>query len=159
MISTGTNLRNQLITALQMKGAHMPYEAAVKDFPLDHINTKAPNVPYSFWHLLDHLRITQKDMLLYVKDPENYREINWPDDYWPSPDQKVTNKDWHQTVKQFQEDNQAFQNFIKNPKTDLFKPLPDTPGHTVIRGVRIIVAHNSYHLGEFGILRQVTNTW
>ena len=28
-----------------------------------HINTRPPRVDYTFWHLLEHLRITQADIL------------------------------------------------------------------------------------------------
>jgi hypothetical protein len=37
--------------------------------------------------------------------------------------------------------------------------IPGTPGHTVFREIRIVGAHNAYHIGEFAILRQVMGTW
>ena len=37
--------------------------------------------------------------------------------------------------------------------------FPGTPGHTILREVRIVGDHNSYHVGEFGVLRHVMGTW
>ena len=37
--------------------------------------------------------------------------------------------------------------------------MPHAPVHTVARCVRVIANHNSYHVGELAILRQVGGTW
>ena len=37
--------------------------------------------------------------------------------------------------------------------------IPGTPGHTLLREVRVVADHNAYHVGEFAILRQVMGTW
>src|SRR3712207_5068579 len=50
-------VRAQLLTLLQGRGAHMTFDEVVADFPMEHINTRAPGVPYTMWHLLEHLRI------------------------------------------------------------------------------------------------------
>ena len=34
-----------------------------------------------------------------------------------------------------------------------------TPAHTILREVRVVGAHNAYHIGEFAILREVMGTW
>ena len=47
----------------------------------------------------------------------------------------------------------------QDPATDLRAPLANGPQHTVLREVRVVANHNSYHLGEFGILRQVMGSW
>ena len=48
---------------------------------------------------------------------------------------------------------------VADPATDLLATIPGTPGHTILREVRVIGAHNAYHIGEFAILRQVMGTW
>jgi hypothetical protein len=37
--------------------------------------------------------------------------------------------------------------------------IPNTPGHTILREVRLVADHNAYHIGELAILRQVMGTW
>ena len=48
---------------------------------------------------------------------------------------------------------------MADPATDLLATIPGTPGHTILREVRLVGAHNAYHIGEFAILRQVMGTW
>ena len=62
-------LRRQLTDLLDGVGAHMPFEEAVADFPDEAMNRRPPNVDYTPWHLLEHLRLTQLDILQYVIDP------------------------------------------------------------------------------------------
>ncbi len=46
------------------------------------------------------------------------------------------------------------------PSTDLIADDRRTrPGHTILREMRIVGAHNAYHIGEFAILRAVMGTW
>ena len=46
----------------------MSFEDAVAEFPAWAMNERAPNVEYTPWHLVEHLRITQYDMLSYLRD-------------------------------------------------------------------------------------------
>ena len=80
------HLREQLANALAHRQAHQLFDTAIKSFPPDHYNTRPPKVPYSFWHLLEHLRIAQADILDYIENPD-YQYLNFPDDYWPPPDE------------------------------------------------------------------------
>ena len=152
-------LRAQLLEFLEGSGAHMPFDAAVADFPDGAINLRAPNVAYTPWHILEHLRITQRDMLDYLRDAEHYEEKEWPVEYWPPRDAKTTPDQFRATIDQFRADNRALRDIVADPQTDLFAPLPNTPGHTILREVRLVGDHNAYHVGEFAILRQVMGTW
>ena len=58
-----SKLREQLLQLLNGRNAHMSFDDAVADFPPVLINTRPPNVTYSFWQLVEHLRIAQWDIL------------------------------------------------------------------------------------------------
>ena len=73
-----------MVNALTLRQAHLSFETAVADFPAAHFNSRPPNTGYSFWHLLEHLRITQADILDYIENP-NYQYLQWPEAYWPAP--------------------------------------------------------------------------
>ena len=47
--------RKVIHAAFTQEIPHMSVDEAVADFPAKHFNTKPPNVPYSFWHLLEHI--------------------------------------------------------------------------------------------------------
>ena len=151
-------LRRELAELLDGVGAHMPFEEAVADLPDDAINGRAPNVDYTPWHLVEHLRLTQADILDYVTNPD-YVEPDWPADYWPDPGSTATRAEFDATVAGFLADKAALRSLVMDPTRDLFAVIPGTPGHTLAREVRIDADHNAYHVGEFAIVRQIMGTW
>lgn len=153
-----TEIRKQLFELLDKGHAHMTLNDAVKDFPLKNINDKAPNVSYSFWHLLEHIRRTQWDILDFMKNPK-YKEIEWPKDYWPEKGEKATAKEWKKTIADFNRDLKTLQKMTKNKKINLDKKIPHGTGQTIAREFLTVADHNAYHIGEFAILRQVLNLW
>jgi hypothetical protein len=158
-MSESDAVRRQLIELLEAKGAHMPFEAAVADFPADAINRPLVGLPaYTPWHLLDHIRYAQWDILDYIRN-RDYLEATWPDNYWPALDATATREQFDETVASFHRDRLALRDLVADPATDLFAVIPETPGHTIFREIRVVGAHNAYHIGEFAILRQVMGTW
>jgi hypothetical protein len=151
-------LRRQLIELLDAQGAHLPFDAAVADFPAAAINTPVPNSPYTPWHLLEHIRFAQWDILDYLRN-RGYLEPTWPDEYWPARDARATPDAFEKTLADFRRDRDALKDLVADPATDLFVTIPGTPGHSFVREIRIVGAHNAYHIGEFAILRQVMGTW
>ena len=136
----------------------MPFEAAVADFPDDAINRRPPNVEYTPWHLLEHIRIAQADILAYIVN-RKYLAPNWPEEYWPERDAVATPEQFGRTIEGFKTDRQALHALVADPATNLLATIPNTPGHTILREVRVVADHNAYHTGEFAILRQVMGTW
>ena len=63
-------VREQLLFLLGGGNAHMSFDQAVAEFPLEYINRLPPNVPYTPWHLLEHMRIAQWDILEFIRNPE-----------------------------------------------------------------------------------------
>jgi hypothetical protein len=151
-------LRRQLAKLLDGVGAHMPFEEAVADFPDDAINRRAPNVDYTPWHLLEHLRLTQADILDYVVNPD-YIESDWPAGYWPDRAATATRSEFDGTIRGFLADKAALRALVTDPERDLFAVIPGTPGHTLLREIRVDADHNAYHIGEFAILRQIMGSW
>ena len=151
-------LREQLLALIDGRGAHMPFDAAVADFPDDAINRLPPNVPYTPWHLIEHLSITQRDILDYIRS-RAYLPPTWPEAYWPAHDATATPAQFANTVGGFRSDRATLHELVADPATELLTTIPNTPGHTILREVRLVGDHNAYHIGEFAILRQVMGTW
>jgi len=158
MNTNESDLRVQLLRRLQGVGAHMPYDQAVKDFPMDSINEKFPNGTYSAYGVLEHLRYTQWDMLDYCKNP-NYNHGNWPNDYWPDPEYKATPEDWQKSIDAFLSNRAEFEAWVQDETFDLTQTVPSHGEHTILREILQVAAHNAYHIGEFAIMRQVMGTW
>ena len=157
-MSTVDILRHELLELLAARGAHMPLDEAVAAFPGEAINARPPNVTYTPWQLLEHIRLAQWDILDYITN-RAYRELSWPEGYWPAPDATATPDEFARTVAAIRADQQALHDLVADPATDLLATIPGTPGHTILREIRLLADHNAYHVGEFAILRQVMGTW
>lgn len=158
-MSSDMIVRQQLVNMLNVQQAHMLFEDAVKDFPQAHINTRPPHVDYSFWHLLEHIRFCQWDILDYIINPD-YQHVEWPKGYWCDPAEDTDSAGWQQTIQQFYDDQQALIKLVLDPATDIYAQIPHgAQGHNIVREINIVATHNAYHVGEFGILRQVMGLW
>ncbi len=157
-MSLDPSLRQHLAQSLRAGNAHMSFEEAVVQFPKTHINTRPENVDYTFWHLVEHLHLTQADILRYVTEP-GYQEMAWPRDYWPAQDAEATKAEWDASVRGFLQDREALAAMIEDERNDILMPAPSHAEHTLLREVLIIIDHNAYHTGELAILRQVANAW
>lgn len=153
------HIRQQLVNALVLRQAHLGFETAVADFPSAHYNTRIPNADYSVWHLLEHLRITQADILDYIENP-NYQYLKWPEAYWPAPTEAADETRWRATIEAFETDRAALVDIVKDPARDLCAQIPHgQAGHSILREILVIAAHNSYHIGELGSLRGTLGLW
>jgi hypothetical protein len=154
-----TIIRQQLVNLLTKRQAHMLFDDAVKDFPEAHINTPIPDANYTFWHLIEHIRRTQFDILDYISNPD-YSYRDWPKDYWPAPDATTDAAGWARTVQQFRTDLQTLVDIVNDTSNDLNAQIPHgEPGHNILREIIVVGQHNAYHVGELGILRQTMGLW
>lgn len=156
-MSADNALREHVLNILQ-RTTEGRFEDAVRDFPVGSINAVPPNVDYTPWGLIEHLRVGQRDILEYIRNPR-YVSPKWPDEYWPPRGQQADATAWNRSLEQFRSDRKALYEVVADPSTDLLAPMPRTPEHTVLREVFLVVGHSAYHIGEFGILRQVMQTW
>lgn len=136
----------------------MTFAEAVADFPIDRINDFPQNVEYTPWMLLEHIRLTQIDILDFMRDPK-YVEPEWPKDYWPKKSVKADKKMWEKTVSGYMKDLKDLVELVKDEKRDLNEKVKNGTGQTVLREIILVIDHNSYHIGEFAILRQIMSTW
>lgn len=151
-------LREQLARILDWGSAHMTLEQAVADFPPEYMNVRPPNVPYTPWQLLEHIRLAQWDILDFCRNP-NYVEMEWPKAYWPAPGEEADQTRWNATLEAFRADLAALREMALDATVDLFVPIPHGQGQTILREILLVADHNTYHLGEFAILRQVMGSW
>jgi hypothetical protein len=147
-------IREQLTALLRGGNAHMTFKDAVSGFPVNDINKKVPHGSYLVWHLLEHMRIVQWDILEFVRNPEHVSP-DFPDGYWPHPGETATPARWKKSVRGFSDDLQALEEIVLEPATDLFNPIPHAKDYTVFREILLAADHNAYHLGEFVSLRRV----
>ncbi len=152
-------LRRHLTQLLDWHDAHVDFDAVVADIPVEMQGVRPQQLPYSLWQLLEHLRLTQRDILEFCRNPQ-YKQPKWPDEYWPDADAAPpTSEVWSQSVAGFQADRQALTAMIGDPALDLFVEIPHGEGQTYLREVLLAADHNAYHLGEMVALRRLLGIW
>ena len=151
-------IREHLLQLLHGGNAHLSFDRAINQFPLEYINEKVSKIDYSAWQLMEHIHIAQWDILEFVKNP-NHVSPKWPDDYWPTPHVVADHQDWENTWKQFQLDMNDVIELVKNPDTDFFTPIPHAKDYTIFRELLTVADHNAYHIAEIAMLRQVMDIW
>jgi hypothetical protein len=150
--------REQLTDLITKGNAHATFDKVIEGLPFKDLGVKPGNLPYSIWNLVDHIRITQWDILEFSRDP-HHKSPKWPDEYWPKEDAPATEMEWQKTLKQIKKDRDDFIELIKNPSSDLFTPFPHGEGQNLLREALLIADHTSYHSGEIIVLRRLLNNW
>jgi hypothetical protein len=159
-MTTSTSPRQHLLMLLGDGHAHMGFDEAIRDFPAEAMNRKVPNATYTPWHILEHMRLVQLDTLNYMEqDAAEYKEPEWPVDFWPAEDATADEAAWNETIAQFRSDLARMAAIAGDEGRDLSAPIPSNPEHDLLRSIYIVAAHNHYHIGEFAALRQVMGTW
>jgi hypothetical protein len=150
----------QLVALLQGGNAHATLAEAVKDFPKESRGVAPHGLPYSAWQLVEHLRITQKDILEFSAPPEGgYRELKWPEEYWPKEVTPPDAESWEASLKAIEADRRSFVALLTKPEADLYAPFAWGHGQNLLREALLIGDHNAYHTGELIVLRRLLGIW
>lgn len=150
-------LREQLVNFLKGGLAHMTFDEAIVNFPMDQINELGPNMKYSPWQILEHMRFVQFDLLDFIQNPD-YKEPK-EEEYSPINHIQADEENWQKTIENFKTDLDSIIKIVQDPKTDLNSKIPWGDGQTILREILLVISHNSYEIGEFALLRQVIQTW
>lgn len=143
-----------MLALLRGGNAHMSFDDAVSGFPVKEINRRVPNAAYTVWHLLEHMRIAQWDILQFVVNPQHVSP-EFPGEYWPKVDEMATAAQWKKTVNSFRKDLKSLEKLVEDAKTDMTAPIVHAKDYTVCREVLVAADHNAYHVAELVTLRRV----
>jgi hypothetical protein len=157
-MSNDDTLREHLLYLLGGGGAHLDFEKAVAELPVSLRGVTPPGAPHTAWQLLEHLRIAQRDILEFSRDPA-YVSPPWPEGYWPAAKAPASQEEWEASLAGFRADRQAIRELVADPESDLWTPLPHGDGQTLLREALLVADHNAYHLGQLVLLRQTLDAW
>lgn len=151
-------LRRHLLSLLSEENAHVSFDKAIANFPIELRALKPEGVPYSAGQLMEHLRIAQWDILEFSRSPRHVSP-NWPEGYWPATDFPPNDAAWDKSVKAFRADSKAVEALVRNPSTDFYAKIPHGQGQTILREVLLVADHNAYHIGQLVMLRRLLGAW
>ena len=148
------SLRDHLLSLLRGGNAHIAFDDLIADFPPELCDQKVGGVPYTPWQVLEHMRITQWDILEFCRNSKHVSP-DFPKGYWPNPDAPGNITLWKQTVEQFREALKELEELVADPSTDLFALIPHGDGQTVLREALLVADHNAYHLGVLAVMNRI----
>ncbi len=151
-------LRAHLKKLLDWEDAHVGFEAAVEGIVPGDQGKAPPGLPFSPWQLLEHLRISQLDILDFCRNPA-YKERSWPKDYWPPSQEPPSPSAWKESVVAFRRDREALSRLAADTSLDLFARIPHGSGQTYLRELLLVADHNSYHVGQLVLARRGLGIW
>ncbi len=151
-------IRQHLIELLQGGSAHTSLDKALKHLSLDLIGSKTGNLPYSIWELVEHIRISQWDIVEFSRNP-NHISPDWPDEYWPSESIPESANVWNASIEAIQIDLQDMIEMVQDPQNNLFRPFSHGDGQTLMREAMLLADHNAYHLGQIILIRKLLGAW
>jgi len=146
-----TEQRRALARMLDAGAAHAPLAEALRAFPSALRGSKPPDAAHTPWELLEHLRIAQRDILDFSRDPE-HPSPPWPEGYWPASATPPDARAWGRSVRAFLADLKALKATARDLELDLSAPIPGTTT-TWLGQLALVASHNSYHLGQLLLLR------
>ena len=152
------SLRQQIARTLDWEDSHAGFESAVKGLPPE-LRGKVPKgLPYSPWQLVEHIRITQADILEFSVAPK-YKEKEWPKEYWPESAEPPSSTAWDESIAAVKRDRAKLAALAVDPQTDLTAPVPNGTGQTYLREVLLTADHTAYHVGELIVVRRLLGAW
>ncbi len=151
-------MRTIIARMLDWEDAHAGFDKVVSGLP-EKLRGRIPaGLPYSPWQLLEHIRLTQQDILDFCLNPA-YEERNWPDDYWPKASSPPSARAWDDSVAGFREDREALKQLALNASVNLMDKVPAGEDQTYLRELLLVADHTAYHLGELVVVRRALGAW
>jgi hypothetical protein len=147
-----------LIELLNGGQAHATLSEAVKGLPVKLQGVQPTGIPYSIWQLVEHIRISQWDIVEFSCNPK-YVSLPWPTAYWPVDPVPPNKTAWKDSIAQIDKDLKAFIKLLKAPDVELYTPFPWGTGQHLLREALLIADHTSYHTGEIIVIRRILGAW
>lgn len=151
-------LRAQLARLLVWGDAHATYEKAVGDLAPELRGALPEGAAHSAWQLIEHLRLTQLDILEFCRNPQ-YQEPDWPADYWPIEASPPDDQAWDRSVLAYLRDRDELVRLAQDPEVAPFATIPHGAGQTYLRELLLVADHNAYHIGALILLRRLLGSW
>jgi uncharacterized damage-inducible protein DinB len=151
-------LRDHLRRILDWEDAHAGFDRAVEGIPSEKRGLAPPGFTHTAWQLLEHLRLTQRDILDFCVDP-GYVEPASMDEYWPDGPAPPSDAAWEESVASVRQDRDELKRLAADPAIDLFARVPQGSGQTYLREVLLVADHTAYHVGQLVDLRRALGIW
>jgi hypothetical protein len=150
--------RVQLSELLRWEDAHVSFDTAVDGLAPELRGRRPERYPHSPWELVEHMRLTQFDLLDFCRNPA-YVGHRWPEDAWPPDAAPPTESAWDESIAHFRGDREALRALAVDPTRDLGTHIPHGSGQTYLRELFLVADHTAYHVGQLVAVRRLLGAW
>jgi hypothetical protein len=158
-VMTDMTLRQQLADFLDWKNAHVTVDDAVKGVPPKLRGAVPRGFAHSVWEIVEHVRIAQRDILDFSRNPRYRETMKWPGDYWPRTRGPRTASAWTTSLAALKRDRKAMQRLAVDRRVDLFAKIPHGSGQTYLRELLLVADHTAYHVAQIVDVRRALGIW
>ena len=158
-MKNGKDWRAIVASSLGWEEGHASVESAAKNLAPALRGERPTGYPHSPWELVEHIRITQRDLLDFCQNPDYVEELEWPRDYWPTSPKPPSSDAWDKSIADYKRDREAFARFTTETDLDLTARIPHGKGQTYLRTILLAVDHASYHVGQLVAVRRLLGAW
>jgi len=146
-------LREHLVNLLNGHETHITFDDAISDYDYEIIGKQTLGMPYTAWQVMEHMRITQWDILNFSISAEHVSP-GYSEGYWPQSSKPSSPEAWEESIMKFRNDLEAMKNLARDPSTNLYAKIPHGTGQTILREIMVAADHNSYHLGQLLVIKK-----
>jgi hypothetical protein len=158
-MKNGKDWRAIVASSLGWEEGHASLDNAVKGLEPALRGKRPDGYPHSPWELVEHIRITQRDLLDFSQAPDYVEKLEWPRDYWPTSPAPANSTAWDKSIADYKRDRDAFARFTMETDIDLTAKIPHGKGQTYLRTILLAVDHASYHVGQLVSVRRLLGAW
>lgn len=157
-MAASRSIRTLVLEQLDSGNAHVNFSQAVQGLTYKQSGMQVEGLPHTIWELIEHIRISQDDILEFCQNP-NYESLTWPDDYWPKSAGPVSGQALEQSGGAVKEGIEVMRAMVSDSQNDLQVPIPHGDGQTLFREAMLFVDHNAYHIGQIVQIRRALGLW
>jgi hypothetical protein len=150
-------LREHLRKLLDWEDAHVNFDTAVEGIPHAVRGVIPERLPHSPWQLIEHLRLTQLDILHFCRDSAYVQPAM--EHYWPPTAMPPNDEAWEESIEAFRRDREALKELAVDNSMNLFARIPHGSGQTYLRELLLVADHNAYHVAQLVTVRRALGVW
>jgi len=151
--------REIVASSLGWEQGHASLESAAKGLAPKLRGKRPEAFPHSPWELLEHIRITQHDLVDFCVNPNYVEKLEWPRDYWPPKPEPPNAGAWGKSIAAYKTDRDELAAFTVDTDIDLTTKIPKGTGQTYLRTIVLAVDHAAYHVGQLVMVRRLLGAW
>lgn len=146
-------LRNVVGRALAGKGAHVAAARVFSGLDAKAAGARPENPPHSLFQLLNHI-VYWQDWVVKWLNREKPRVPRHASGSWPGRPAPTNATEWQSRVRHFQTGLKELER--RSREADL---LAGIGKQSRLEMLHAVASHNSYHIGQAVVLRQILGKW